>query len=126
MSKATWQDVKGAMVLAGAYEEAVKMMGDMNFLQVMGGWVVDECWVVGAGYVLVGAGVVDAGLVGAGDGWGWFGGCWRLGGRRRYVHECLVGAGATPTSGCLVGAGCLGAAGLQARQRLPLRDCSCI
>ncbi|KAI3432720.1 hypothetical protein D9Q98_004263 [Chlorella vulgaris] len=33
VSKATWQDVKGAMVLAGAYEEAVKMMGDMNFLQ---------------------------------------------------------------------------------------------
>ena len=34
VNKATWQDVKGAMVLAGAYEEAVKMMGDMNFLQV--------------------------------------------------------------------------------------------
>lgn len=34
VSKASWQDVKGAMVLAGAYEEAVKMMGDMNFLQV--------------------------------------------------------------------------------------------
>ena len=29
-----WQDVKGVMVLAGAYEEAVKMMGEMTFLQV--------------------------------------------------------------------------------------------
>jgi hypothetical protein len=34
VNKAAWQDVKGAMVLAGTYEEAVKMMGDMNFLQV--------------------------------------------------------------------------------------------
>ncbi|KAL4452763.1 hypothetical protein ABPG75_008425, partial [Micractinium tetrahymenae] len=33
VNKASWQDVKGAMVLAGTYEEAVKMMGDMNFLQ---------------------------------------------------------------------------------------------
>lgn len=33
VNKAAWQDVKGAMVLAGTYEEAVKMMGDMNFLQ---------------------------------------------------------------------------------------------
>ncbi len=40
MNKAAWQDVKGAMVLAGTYEEAVKMMGDMNFLQVWldAGW----------------------------------------------------------------------------------------
>lgn len=37
MNKASWQDVKGAMVLAGTYEEAVKMMGDMNFLQVPAG-----------------------------------------------------------------------------------------
>lgn len=35
VNKAAWQDVKGAMVLAGTYEEAVKMMGDMNFLQVL-------------------------------------------------------------------------------------------
>ena len=27
-----WQDVKGAMVLLGTYDMAVKMMGDMNFL----------------------------------------------------------------------------------------------
>ncbi|PSC73956.1 flagellar outer dynein arm heavy chain gamma [Micractinium conductrix] len=33
VNKAAWQDVKGAMVLAGTYDEAVKMMGDMNFLQ---------------------------------------------------------------------------------------------
>lgn len=37
VNRAVWQDVKGAMVLAGNYEEAVKMMGDMNFLQVSGG-----------------------------------------------------------------------------------------
>ncbi len=28
----SWQDVKGAMVILGTYSEAVKMMGDMNFL----------------------------------------------------------------------------------------------
>lgn len=27
-----WQDVKGAKVLLGAYDMAVKMMSDMNFL----------------------------------------------------------------------------------------------
>lgn len=30
-----WQDVKGAMVIAGSYEVAVKMMGDMNFLTAL-------------------------------------------------------------------------------------------
>lgn len=33
LNKATWQDVKGAKVLVATYEEAVKMMADMNFLQ---------------------------------------------------------------------------------------------
>ena len=32
LEKVTWQDVKGAMVLLGNYEMAVKMMGDMGFL----------------------------------------------------------------------------------------------
>lgn len=57
MNKAAWQDVKGAMVLAGTYEEAVKMMGDMNFLQVCSG-------AVGAGWERPWA-VLRAGL-----GWG--------------------------------------------------------
>ena len=35
MGKVAWQDVKGAMVLAGSYDEAVKMMGDLNFLQAL-------------------------------------------------------------------------------------------
>lgn len=42
MNKAAWQDVKGAMVLAGTYEEAVKMMGDMNFLQARMLWLLWE------------------------------------------------------------------------------------
>ena len=33
VNKATWQDVKGAKVLAASYEESTKMMADMNFLQ---------------------------------------------------------------------------------------------
>eukprot|EP00878_Enallax_costatus_P011217 GHUV01011714.1.p1 GENE.GHUV01011714.1~~GHUV01011714.1.p1 ORF type:complete len:503 (+),score=217.42 GHUV01011714.1:213-1511(+) len=32
IDKAAWQEQKGAMVLAGSYEMAVKMMGDMGFL----------------------------------------------------------------------------------------------
>lgn len=35
MNKVVWQDVKGSMVIAGTYEEAVKMMGDLNFLQAL-------------------------------------------------------------------------------------------
>jgi hypothetical protein len=35
VGRAAWQDVKGASVLVGSYEEAVKMMGDMNFLQAL-------------------------------------------------------------------------------------------
>lgn len=31
----SWQDVKGSMVIAGSYEVAVKMMGDMNFLTAL-------------------------------------------------------------------------------------------
>ena len=34
MNKVAWQDSKGTMVLSGTYEESVKMMGDLNFLQV--------------------------------------------------------------------------------------------
>jgi len=33
INKASWQDIKGAKVLVASYEEAVKMMADMNFLQ---------------------------------------------------------------------------------------------
>lgn len=32
MARAAWQDVKGASVLIGSYDEATKMMGDLNFL----------------------------------------------------------------------------------------------
>eukprot|EP00887_Chlorella_sp_A99_P001633 scaffold8.g1633.t1 len=32
VNKVTWQDVKGSQVLAGTYDEAVKMMGDITFL----------------------------------------------------------------------------------------------
>jgi len=35
VGKAVWQDCKGAMVLAGAYDEAVKMMGDIQFLTAL-------------------------------------------------------------------------------------------
>ena len=35
MGKAVWQDCKGAMVLCGAYDEAVKMMGDIGFLTAL-------------------------------------------------------------------------------------------
>lgn len=35
VNKVAWQDVKGAMVIAGTYEEAVKMMGDINFLSAL-------------------------------------------------------------------------------------------
>lgn len=35
MNKASWQDSKGTMVLCGTYEESVKMMGDLNFLQAL-------------------------------------------------------------------------------------------
>jgi hypothetical protein len=31
----SWQDVKGSMVILGTYPEAVKMMGDMNFLSAL-------------------------------------------------------------------------------------------
>jgi dynein heavy chain, axonemal len=31
----TWQDVKGTQVICGTYEEAVKMMGDLNFLSAL-------------------------------------------------------------------------------------------
>ncbi|KAL4552567.1 hypothetical protein Ndes2526B_g02495 [Nannochloris sp. 'desiccata'] len=33
VGKVAWQDVKGSKVLIGSYEEAVRMMGDMTFLQ---------------------------------------------------------------------------------------------
>lgn len=33
MQKASWQDIKGSKVLVGSYEESVKMMGDISFLQ---------------------------------------------------------------------------------------------
>jgi dynein heavy chain len=33
VGKVAWQDVKGSKVLVGSYEEAVRMMGDMTFLQ---------------------------------------------------------------------------------------------
>jgi hypothetical protein len=32
VARAAWQDVKGASVLIGSYDEATKMMGDLNFL----------------------------------------------------------------------------------------------
>lgn len=35
VDKAMWYDVKGFMVLAGAYDMAVKMMSDMNFLNAL-------------------------------------------------------------------------------------------
>ncbi|MEW5318622.1 MAG: hypothetical protein WDW38_009830 [Sanguina aurantia] len=35
VDKAMWYDVKGSMVLAGAYDMAVKMMSDMNFLNAL-------------------------------------------------------------------------------------------
>eukprot|EP00884_Botryococcus_braunii_P013306 jgi/Botrbrau1/21977/Bobra.0790s0001.1 len=35
VNKVTWQDVKGTQVICGAYEEAVKMMGDLNFLSAL-------------------------------------------------------------------------------------------
>lgn len=35
VGKAVWQDCKGAMVLSGAYDEAVKMMGDIGFLTAL-------------------------------------------------------------------------------------------
>lgn len=35
VNKPTWQDVKGASVLVASYDEAVKMMSDMNFLQAL-------------------------------------------------------------------------------------------
>lgn len=33
MNKVAWQDFKGSKVIVGSYEEAVRMMGEMNFLQ---------------------------------------------------------------------------------------------
>ena len=35
MGKVAWHDVKGSKVIMGSYEEAVRMMGDMNFLQAL-------------------------------------------------------------------------------------------
>ena len=35
MGKVVWQDCKGVMVLSGTYEEAVKMMGDIQFLTAL-------------------------------------------------------------------------------------------
>ncbi len=35
VQKVIWQDVKGAMVLVGAYDEAVRMMGDSTFLNTL-------------------------------------------------------------------------------------------
>ena len=35
MTKVSWQDVKGSKVIVGTYDEAVRMMGDMNFLQAL-------------------------------------------------------------------------------------------
>ena len=35
VQKVMWQDVKGAMVLVGTYEEAVRMMGDSTFLNTL-------------------------------------------------------------------------------------------
>ncbi|KAK9841874.1 hypothetical protein WJX81_008571 [Elliptochloris bilobata] len=35
VGKAVWQDCKGAMVLSGTYDEAVKMMGDIQFLTAL-------------------------------------------------------------------------------------------
>ena len=35
IQRVAWQDVKGAQVLVGNYEEAVKMMGDTNFLNTL-------------------------------------------------------------------------------------------
>ncbi len=32
VQRVKWQDIKGSQVLVGNYEEAVKMMGDTNFL----------------------------------------------------------------------------------------------
>ncbi|KAL6769277.1 DHC15 [Auxenochlorella protothecoides x Auxenochlorella symbiontica] len=33
VNNVAWQELKGTMVIAGSYEDAVKMMGDLNFLQ---------------------------------------------------------------------------------------------
>ncbi|KIZ06069.1 Dynein gamma chain, flagellar outer arm [Monoraphidium neglectum] len=35
INSVSWQDVKGSMVIAGSYEVAVKMMGDMTFLTAL-------------------------------------------------------------------------------------------
>ena len=35
VSKVAWQDFKGAKVIVGTYDESVRMMGDMNFLQAL-------------------------------------------------------------------------------------------
>lgn len=35
IQQVSWQDVKGSQVLVGNYEEAVKMMGDTNFLSTL-------------------------------------------------------------------------------------------
>ena len=35
MGKVVWQDCKGVMVLSGTYDEAVKMMGDIQFLTAL-------------------------------------------------------------------------------------------
>ena len=35
VAKVAWQDIKGTQVLVGNYEEAVKMMGDTNFLSAL-------------------------------------------------------------------------------------------
>ena len=35
VAKTAWQDVKGANVLVGSYDEAIKMMGDLNFLTAL-------------------------------------------------------------------------------------------
>lgn len=35
INRVSWQDIKGAKVIIGSYDEAVKMMGDMAFLQAL-------------------------------------------------------------------------------------------
>ena len=35
VARVAWQDIKGTQVLVGNYEEAVKMMGDTNFLNAL-------------------------------------------------------------------------------------------
>ena len=108
-----WQDVKGIMVLAGTYEEAVKMMGDMAFLQTLmnfpkevhaldffcgGGW---DDWLLLGGGVGRGTDEMCMGWVG-GDG----GRCWRGFGQCPGVVCSRVGLdGGAVVGGAAMGAG---------------------